>query len=32
MRLLTVEIRAAPHVNGHNRRADHVPVVKFFNP
>ncbi|MBB3649246.1 hypothetical protein FHX14_005480 [Rhizobium sp. BK619] len=32
MRLLTLEIRAALLINGRNRGADHVPVVKFFNP
>ncbi|TBB15003.1 DUF2958 domain-containing protein (plasmid) [Rhizobium ruizarguesonis] len=32
MRLLTLEIPAALLINGRNRGADHVPVVKFFNP
>ncbi|EJT01423.1 DUF2958 domain-containing protein [Rhizobium sp. CCGE 510] len=32
MRLLTLEIRATLLINGRNRGADHVPVVKFFNP
>ncbi|MBP2449819.1 DUF2958 domain-containing protein [Rhizobium leguminosarum] len=32
MRLLTLEIRATLLINGRNRDADHVPVVKFFNP
>lgn len=32
MRLLTLELRAALLINGQNPGADHVPVVKFFNP
>lgn len=32
MILLTDELRATPLANGRQRDADHVPVVKFFNP
>ena len=32
MILLTDELRAQLLVNGRERDADHIPVVKFFNP
>jgi hypothetical protein len=32
MILLTDELRAQLLVNGRERGADHIPVVKFFNP
>ena len=32
MILLTDELRDRLLVNGQDRDADHVPVVKFFNP
>jgi len=32
MILLTPELRQCLHANGRERDADHVPVVKFFNP
>lgn len=32
MILLTDDLRARLLVNGRDRDADHVPVVKFFNP
>lgn len=32
MILLTDDLRDRLLANGHDRDADHVPVVKFFNP
>jgi hypothetical protein len=32
MILLTYDLRERLLANGHDRGADHVPVVKFFNP
>lgn len=32
MILLTYELRDRLLANGHGRDADHIPVVKFFNP
>lgn len=32
MNLLTPELRERLTANGRERDADHVPVVKFFNP
>ncbi|WP_292087394.1 DUF2958 domain-containing protein, partial [Mesorhizobium sp.] len=32
MILLTDDLRGRLLANGHDRDADHIPVVKFFNP